>query len=292
MTDTKDAYGQAVELQSLTFDMGMIETLRATVFTNRSNTKEHLDDGVYDTDHARRIFAMIQAMKDLEKKCLDANQAMSDRDQEILWELSGRTAEVPEIYECPFCGGEARLSQYTEANYNETRVSVECARCESVRGPEILATKFLGMCNPWRNPGYHEGRFDTLKEAEIEAVKRWNRRVCGGKAIPAKKLSDTISWPDDVPDVKPCPLCGGEPELYWDEGEEQGILGAMIVCKDCYMSGPWRFSLNVNGDGLESFKKEHPDMKVLETALESEGAMLRAAVEAWNHRVFGREAGQ
>ncbi len=295
MTDSKTPYELATELQSLTFDMCMLESTRGSAFDLHHTIECNLQDGVYaDESTIRRMEAVVKALKALEDKCEEANLVMSKRDQEIVWELSGRTSEIPGISECPFCGGEAKLTDWTEAYYSRAYVFVGCTRCEDVSGPQSMAVEFHGMCNPWRNPTCFTGGNDTVKGAKIEAVTRWNRRMYGGKAIPVDQVctnSECRDWAVDGMLLKPCPICGGDPKMYIDEGYFEDVWDAQVFCKECGLTGPRMYGLADGDEGhptLEQVRKFHPDIAILG----SRKAAYLASIGAWNHRAHGREVSE
>ncbi len=295
MTAPDNAYRLAMELQSLTYDMCKMEETRASAFQLRKKLESSLNDGVYAKGSTiQRIEAAVKALEVLEDKCEEANLVMSKRDQEIVWELSGRTSEVPDIFECPFCGGEARLTEWTEANVSTAHVSVECTRCEGVGGPMSIATEFHGRCNPWRFASDTEEERPTVKEARIEVVTRWNRRMYGGKCIPVSQVRTRPECKDWVTDgmlLKPCPICGGDPTMCFDQEYYEDVWDAQVYCKECGLTGPRMYGLADEDEDhptLAQVRATYPDIAILGSRKEA----YMTAIGAWNHRAHGREASE
>ncbi len=302
MTVPDNAYELAMELQSLTYDMSMLENLRRSTSDLRWNIELHVDDGVYaDGDNAGRMATTIEALKKLEDRCDDAIMTLSKREQEVVWELSGKTTGIPDPFECPFCGSGAVLSEYSFACDSEAYVGVKCTRCEDVSGPDVQAVEFFGMSNPWR-PSRKEGVKDTLKEATIEAVKLWNRRVYGGRPkVPVlmRAWSKCTNWSNEGIEAKPCPLCGGDPEIILNIGYYKDVWDAQMICRDCSMTGPRAYGIDdawmldpdaiaADHPTLEQVRAEHPGI----TILESRKAAYAESINAWNHRACGREVSE
>ena len=295
LTAPDNTYRLAMELQSLTYDMVMLENTRASAFTVRHGIEGHLMDGVYaGGPNVQRMTATVEALKQLEDRCEVAVMVMSKREQEIVWELSGRTADVPAISECPFCGGEAKLYNGSDASSSTTMSYVACTRCEKVSGPFSQGIEFHGMRNPWRNS--HISIHGTVREAEIEAVGEWNRRTVGGKAVSFgfREGPASENWADgrevaEGREARPCPLCGGDPEMIVGMGYCEDVWDAQMVCKDCILTGPRTYGLDsVSPDpsALKRIRAEYPDM----TIHDCRKSAYLACLSAWNHRAHGREA--
>lgn len=287
MTVPDNAYQLAMELQSLTYDMCMLEDTRASVAAVRLGIEGNLRNGVYGGPLVRRMNVTVEALKGLEDRCEKAILTMSEREQEVVWELSGRTSEVPAISECPFCGGRAKLYSMSEASSGIASSKVGCTRCEGVCGPSCGAIENYGTGNPWRNSRL--SIHGTVKGAQIEAVGGWNRRVVGGMAVPFEVRSNLdFDEADGTARAKPCPLCGGEPEMAIDDGTYDDVWDVQMVCKGCDMRGPMVHGLDEREDlpTPEDAEVMFPDIEVLE----SRKAAYLACIEAWDRRVYGREA--
>jgi hypothetical protein len=73
--------------------------------------------------------------------------------------------------------------------------------------------------------------------------------------------------------LKPCPFCGGEPEMYgWDDDDDDGG-GAVILC------GGYR-----KPDGCGARIERSKEMDFDEFDEEEEGRLVDEAVSAWNRR--------
>ena len=71
------------------------------------------------------------------------------------------------------------------------------------------------------------------------------------------------------PDLKPCPFCGGEPEIVnIDEGENAG--GSCVCCKSCMASGNVEFERKENFVSNWNRRTAQPEVQ----------AMIAAAFEA------------
>lgn len=290
MTAPDNAYELAMELQSLTFDMSMLENLRASAFELRHQIEMHEEEGVYVYGgNARRMISTVNALKKLEGRCDDAITAMSKREQEVVWELSGKNSEVPSIRECPFCGGEARVFASGESYYSTAIAFIECSRCEDVSSPLVRYTEYCGMCNPWRLS--NRKVLATEWDARIEATADWNRRIYGGKAVPVKIHGCTeCDVLDGNYEARPCPLCGGEPVMRVNEVYYPGVWDAQMICTECGMTGPRAYGIDTaqQTPALELCRAEYPNI----TILDSRKAAFLTALGGWNHRAYGREAGQ
>ncbi len=125
----------------------------------------------------------------------------------------------------------------------------------------------------------------------MEAVGNWNRRFVGGMAVPFKITGDTtFRDTDGAPGAKPCPLCGGEPQMVFDEEYSGDFYSVKMICRGCGMHGPTIYGLaeQYGWPTLKEVEAMNPEI----TILESRRAAYLACIDAWNHRVHGREASQ